>query len=121
MNRRFSKALHGSKVLLCGVAYKQDIDDCRESPAIRVYEHLVNEGAEVMCYDPYVKSFKSKGKIITVSQTLVVDQIEASDIVMVTTAHTKVDYGFICSHAKVVFDTKNVVKHVLDRGNIEVL
>ena len=121
INRRFCKALHGSKVLLCGVAYKQDIDDCRESPAIRVYEHLIREGAKVTCYDPFVKSFRLEGKNIEVKQSVSTEEIEASDIVMVTAAHTKVDYEFISKHAKVVFDTKNVMKNITERDNIEVL
>ena len=121
INRRFRKALYGAKVILSGIAYKQDIDDCRESPAIRVYEHLIKEGAEVTCYDPYVKSFKSKGGIVEVRQSITAQEIEAADIVMVTTAHTKVEYEFIAAHAKVVFDTKNVMKGIADRHNIEVL
>lgn len=121
INRRFRKALYGAKVILSGIAYKQDIDDCRESPAIRVYEHLIKEGAEVTCYDPYVKSFKSKGGVVEVRQSITAQEIEAADIVMVTTAHTKVDYELIAGHAKVVFDTKNVMKDIADRHNIEVL
>lgn len=121
INKRFRKALHGARVLLCGVAYKQDIDDSRESPAIRVYEHLVAEGAEVSCYDPYVKRFNSKGGIVTTLQSITAEEIEAADIVMVTAAHTKVDYELIAGHAKVVFDTKNAMKRVADRSNIEVL
>ena len=121
LNRRLHKALNGSNVLLCGVAYKQDIDDCRESPAIRVYEILVREGARVTCCDPYVKSFKSKGGIVEVRNSVTAEEIEAADIVMVTTAHTKVDYELIAGHAKVVFDTKNVMKGIADRHNIEVL
>lgn len=121
LNRRFHKAINGSSVILCGVAYKQDIDDCRESPAVRVYEQLIREGAEVTCYDPYVKSFKSKGGIVEVRQSVTAEEVEAADIVMVTTAHTKVDYKFIASHAKVVFDTKNVMKQITGRDNIEVL
>lgn len=121
INKRFRKALHGARVLLCGVAYKQDIDDCRESPAVRVYEHLIREGAEVSCYDPYVKRFNSKGGIVTTLQSITAEEIEAADIVMVTAAHTKVDYELIAGHAKVVFDTKNVMKGIADRHNIEVL
>lgn len=121
INKRFRKALHGARVLLCGVAYKQDIDDSRESPAIRVYEHLVAEGAEVSCYDPYVKRFNSKSGIVTTLQRITAEEIEAADIVMVTAAHTKVDYELIAGHAKVVFDTKNVMKGIADRHNIEVL
>ena len=121
LNKRFSKALHGANVLLCGVSYKQDIDDCRESPAIHVYEELLKEGANVTCFDPYVKAFKSGGKTVKVEQTLTAEMVEAADLVMVTAAHTKVDYAFIQQHAKAVFDTKNAMKAVTDRDNIEVL
>ena len=121
LNKRFSKALHGANVLLCGVSYKQDIDDCRESPAIHVYEELLKEDANVTCYDPYVKAFKSGCKTVKVEQALTAEMVEAADLVMVTAAHTKVDYSFIQQHAKAVFDTKNAMKAVTTRDNIEVL
>ncbi len=55
---RFRKALNGSKVLVLGVAYKQDIDDYRESPALRVIEELQKVGAEVRYYDPWVQEYR---------------------------------------------------------------
>ena len=55
LNRRAKKAMNGSKVLVLGVAYKQDIDDYRESPALRVIEELEHEGAQVTFFDPWVK------------------------------------------------------------------
>ena len=62
LNRRFSKALNGSSILVLGVAYKQDIDDYRESPAIRVMEELRKEGANVAFYDPYIQRYRHKGQ-----------------------------------------------------------
>lgn len=121
INRRFCKAIHGATVFLCGIAYKQDIDDCRESPAIRVYEHLLSAGADIICYDPYVKQFNSKNVTVEVKQVLDAEDIEKADIVIISTAHTTVDYGLISLHARIVFDTKNAMKHIARRDNIEVL
>lgn len=118
---RFRKALNGSKVLVLGVAYKQDIDDYRESPALRVIEELQKEGAQVVYYDPWVREYRYKGGVYQSEPELTEELVESADIVMVTAAHTNVDYEFVQKHAKAVFDTKNVMKNVKDRENIEVL
>jgi UDP-N-acetyl-D-glucosamine dehydrogenase len=118
---RYRKAMNGAKVLVIGVAYKQDIDDYRESPAIRVIEHLLNEGADVSYYDPWVAKFKEDQIEMTSIPVLSREVLEEADLVMITTAHTNVDYVFIQKHAKVIFDTKNVMKTVSTRDNIEVL
>nr|WP_106783750.1 nucleotide sugar dehydrogenase [Lysinibacillus timonensis] len=118
---RFKKAMNGSKVLVLGVAYKQDIDDYRESPAIEVIEELEKEGAEVTYYDPFVKEYRKKGEIKIGEPELTSDLIEGVDLVVVTTAHTNVDYDFVQKHAKAIFDTKNAMKYVIDRENIELL
>ena len=118
---RFKKALNGAKALVIGVAYKQDIADYRESPAIRVIEELLKEGAEVKYYDPWVESFREGSLMMSSEKELSAELLEDADIVLVTTAHSNVDYGYIQRHAKVVFDTKNVMKDVTPRDNIEVL
>lgn len=118
---RFKKAINGSRILVLGVAYKQDIDDYRESPAIRVIEELEKEGAEVVYFDPYVREYRDHGKIKKGESLLTPDLIKSADLVIVTTAHTMVDYSFVQQHAKVVFDTKNAMKHVKNRENIELL
>lgn len=118
---RARKALNGSKVLVLGVAYKQDIDDYRESPALRVIEELKKEGAEVVYYDPWVKTYRYKGEVYQSEPELTEELVESADIVMVTAAHTNVDYAFVQKHAKAVFDTKNVMKNIENRENIEVL
>ena len=121
LNRRFSKALNGAKVLVLGVAYKQDIDDYRESPAIRVIEELKKEGADVAYYDPFVRNYRHKGEWFEGVPELTAELLEHADAVVITTAHTKVDYGFVQQHAKAIFDTKNAMKNVAPRDNIEVL
>ncbi|WP_346675703.1 nucleotide sugar dehydrogenase [Enorma phocaeensis] len=114
-------AMNGAKVLVLGVAYKQDIDDYRESPALRVIECLEARGAEVSYYDPWVSSYRFKGEEHHSIPELTPDVLEAADLVMVTCAHTNVDYGMVQQHAKAVFDTKNAMKDVKSRNNIEVL
>lgn len=118
---RFKKPMNGSKVLVLGVAYKQDIDDYRESPALRVIEILKEAGAEVTYFDPWVKEYKYKGTKASSINELTADVLKSSDLVMVTAAHTNVDYDFVQKNAPVIFDTKNAMKNVTTRENIEVL
>lgn len=118
---RFKKSLNGSRVLVLGVAYKQDIDDYRESPALRVIEELEKTGAQIVYYDPWVKQYKYKGRVRESEPALTPELIGGSDLVMITTSHTNVDYELVQKHAKAVFDTKNVMKNIQNRENIEVL
>lgn len=118
---RFKKALNGSNVLVLGVAYKQDIDDYRESPALRVIEELEKTGAQVSYFDPYIPSYKYNGSVHTGITELNKEALESADLVVVTCAHSNVDYDFVQQNAKAIFDTKNVMKNVKDRSNIEVL
>ena len=115
------KPMNGSRVLVLGVAYKQDIDDYRESPAIKVIRHLEERGAEVVFYDPFVLEYKHEGQIRRSAEALTKELIESADLVIVTTGHTVVDYAFVQRHAKLIFDTKNAMKDICDRSNIEVL
>ena len=118
---KFKKALNGSKILVLGVAYKQDIDDCRESPSIKLIRELIKVGAGVTFYDPNVKNFTDKNLSMTGLNELTSEAIEASDMVVIATAHSNVDYKLVQRHAKAVFDTKNVMKNISPRENIEVL
>ena len=119
---REKKAINGAKVLLLGVAYKNDIDDYRESPAIRVLKELKKVGAEVAYYDPYVPEFRrmygESGKSIP---ALTPEVVADYDLVMVTAAHSNVDYEMVQRSARMIFDTKNAMKAVKSRDNIEVL
>lgn len=118
---RYKKAMNGARVLVLGVAYKQDIDDCRESPALRVVEVLKREGAIVSYYDPWVPECKVGVESMKSFQELTKDVLAESDLVMITAAHTNVDYDFVQKNAKYIFDTKNVMKSIKNRDNIEVL
>lgn len=115
------KSLNGSKMLLLGVAYKQDIDDYRESPAIRVINELIPTGAKVDFYDPYIAEYKENGKIVKGIAEITPEIIQSYDLIMVTTGHTNVDYAMVQKNAKAIFDTKNAMKDIAERDNIEVL
>lgn len=121
LNRQ-KKAINGAKVLMLGVSYKNDIDDYRESPAIRVMKELKKVGADVEYYDPWVSEFRNmygqSGKSI---KELTPAIVQGFDLVMVTAAHHNVDYEMIQKNARVIFDTKNVMADMKDRSNIEVL
>lgn len=119
---RFKKSINGAKVLLLGISYKNDIDDYRESPAIRVYKELKKVGAEVSYFDPWVPQFNNvygvSGKSIP---ELKPDVVAGYDLVIITCAHHNIDYSMVQANAKMIFDTKNVMKDIAQRDNIEVL
>ena len=118
---RVKKALNGSKVLVLGVAYKADIDDYRESPAIDVIEVLQREGANVDFFDPYIPKFRAHGKEYVGIADISPEVISSYDIVFVAAAHTNVDYDMIEQNAQAIFDSKNAMKDVKSREKIEVL
>lgn len=118
---RYEKSLKGSKVLQLGVAYKQDIDDYRESPALVVGELLRTEGCIVDYYDPFVCEYKYKGKKYQSIENLDAKTVAGYDIVIVTTGHTTIDYDMVAENAVAVFDTKNAMKNVKNRAKIELL
>lgn len=121
LSTRFKKAMNGAKVLVLGIAYKNDIDDYRESPALKVIEILEKEGAIVEFYDPWIKEYKYKGKIHEGLTELSKEKVSESDLVMFTAAHSNYDYEMISKNAKAIFDTRNAMKNIKDRNNIELL
>ncbi|AZT90469.1 nucleotide sugar dehydrogenase [Caldicellulosiruptor changbaiensis] len=108
---KFKKPLNGSKILVLGVAYKKDIDDIRESPALKVIENFEKENAIVEYNDPYVPGFTYKGKQYT-SVDFTAETLGQYDIVVITTDHSKYDYQFIVENAKLIFDTRNATKGI---------
>lgn len=116
----FNKPFNGSKILILGVAYKSDVADYRESPALRVIEVLTSEGAEVSFYDPYIPSYTFKGREYK-GTALTEELLTSADLVIITTDHKPYDYNFIQKHSKFIFDTRNATKDVINKGNIELL
>ena len=115
------KSLKNARILVLGVAYKQDIDDYRESPAIRVIEELEKEQALVDYYDPWIPQYREKGKTVKGLPELTPQVVSSYDLVVITTAHTNLDYQVVQQNARAIFDTKNVMKQIQPRDNIEVL
>ena len=118
---RDKKSMNGANVLVLGAAYKADIDDYRESPALNVIDLLIAKGAKTVYYDPYVPEYKHKGKVHTGSKELTDDMLRRADIVIICTAHSCFDYNKIQKLSQEVFDTRNAMKDVEDRSNIELL
>lgn len=121
LSSKFKKAMNGANILVLGVAYKNDIDDYRESPALKVIEILEGEGANVEFYDPWIKEYKYKGKIHKGLNDLSVDKVKSADLVMFTAAHSNYDYEMISENANAIFDTRNAMKKIKKRSNIELL
>jgi len=106
-----AKSLRGSRILVLGVAYKRDVGDTRESPALEVISLLRIKGAQVTYHDPHVPSLALNGQKLESSEldeTVLAEQ----DCVVILTDHSSVDYGWIVNRASLVVDTRNATKHV---------
>lgn len=103
------KALNGSNIMVLGMAYKNDIDDLRESPAFDVYNLLEDRGATVCYHDPYCPVFKHfDGEVESVPLTA--EMLQTLDAVVITTAHKNIDYQFVVDNANLVIDSRNATK-----------
>lgn len=118
---RHKKAINGAKVLVLGVAYKQDIDDYRESPALTLIDELNKVGANVEYYDPWVDVYNRKGEKYYSITDFTSEKVQQYDLVIIACAHSNIDYDMVQRNAKAIFDTKNVMKNIIKRDNIEVL
>ena len=103
------KSLAGSRILVLGVAYKANIDDMRESPAIKIAELLQEKDAQVVYHDPYVSQFVVEGKSVPRVE-LTADELSCADAVLVVTDHSNVDYHLVVRSAKLILDTRNALK-----------
>jgi UDP-N-acetyl-D-glucosamine dehydrogenase len=103
------KALSGAGIVICGIAYKKDTDDVRESPALELMEHLLEKGAQVIYHDPYVPACRVAGADF-VSRTAEPQLWTGADLVVIATDHAAVDYQQLVDHAQLVFDTRNATK-----------
>jgi UDP-N-acetyl-D-glucosamine dehydrogenase len=102
------KAVQGASVLVLGVAYKRNVEDIRESPALDIIRLLEGQGARVSYFDPHVPRFREDGQEFR-SVELTPEVVAAADCVMVVTDHTAVDYRMIKRHARLVVDTRNAL------------
>ena len=99
----------GSRILGVGVAYKPDVNDCRESPAIAVLERLGAAGARISFHDPHVPSLELHGRVLR-SRPLTPKVLGGADCVIVLTAHSSVDFAKVVEAAPLVFDTRGVTR-----------
>ncbi len=102
------KSLNGSEILILGVAYKPDIDDLRESPALDVIHLLQEKGALVRYYDPFVQTLKHDALSMT-SEPDLIAAVDAADCVAIITNHSNLDYKQILDRAKLLVDTRNAL------------
>jgi UDP-N-acetyl-D-glucosamine dehydrogenase len=122
LSERFGRALRGAKLLIMGVAYKKNVDDLRESPALRIMEILKSFGAEVSYYDPHLPEIPvtrehaalAGMRSIAFEET----QVCGFDAAMITTDHDAVDYDALVKWSKLVVDTRNATKSVFARDKI---
>ena len=111
------KAMRGSRILVLGVAYKANIDDMRESPAIKIANLLRKRDAELVYHDSYVPEFIVDGVSVP-SVELTEEEVAKADAVVVVTDHSNVDYHLVVRSAKLVLDTRNVLK-AFDDNHVE--
>ncbi len=116
------KAVNGSKILILGVAYKKDIDDMRESPALSIIDLLRADGADVYYHDPFVPKVTfdhayTIGDAEPLQNRELTDElIAASDCVIICTEHSPIDYGRVCELASLVVDTRNALSPEIREG-----
>jgi len=112
LNRQQKKAINGSKILVLGIAYKKDIDDLRESPALTIIELLQNEGATVSYHDPYFP-FVGRGRKYDLQMKCAsLDNLGQYDCVLIVTDHSDYDYTKIVNEAKLVVDSRNATRGI---------
>lgn len=115
------KSLNGSNVAILGVAYKRDVGDVRESPALDIFELLESRQATVSFHDPHVESVLIDEKK-HISQPLTAEWLSNADCVVIVTDHSSVDYEFVAENSKSVFDTRNTTSKIqANYSNIETL
>ncbi len=118
-----SKAMKGSRILLLGVAYKKDIDDVRESPALSIIDRLRAKGADVRYHDPFVKQVRfddahtEGGGDPIDSVPLTDDELRSADCVVIVTNHSATEYGRVCQLSSLIVDTRNALNGDLRRGS----
>jgi UDP-N-acetyl-D-glucosamine dehydrogenase len=111
------KSLKGSDILIIGVTYKKDINDVRESPALEIIDTLIKKDSHVCCHDPLVQDFRIDGKKINTVK-LTKENISASDLTVIITDHSDINYKFVVDNAKLIFDTRNALKDFKTAKNI---
>jgi UDP-N-acetyl-D-glucosamine dehydrogenase len=109
---RHKQAMNGARILMLGVAYKRDIDDLRESPALTVIELLRTQGAEVLYNDPYFPTI-GRGRHYNLNMSCTpMTNLEQYDCVLIMTDHSNYDYKEIVRQSRLVVDSRNATKGI---------
>jgi len=116
LNRQ-KKAINGSSILILGVAYKPNVGDMRESPALDVIQLLQAKGANVCYHDPLVPELASEGLPLH-SEELTAALLQAADCTVIITDHDAYDWQFVAGNASLVVDTRNALRDVADNGRV---
>ena len=107
-----SKPVKGSRVLMLGVAYKKDIDDVRESPALGIAEQLLEKGADLIYHDPFIAEMRLDGKATLTNTELTDEVLKTCDCAVIVTDHSQIDYQKVVKLAPLVIDTRNATRRI---------
>ena len=111
LDERFAKVLNGAKILLVGMAYKKNVDDIRESPALFIFQELVKKKSHVDYFDPYIKVIPKTREYPNLfniySIDLTIGNIQKYDAIIICTDHDNIDYQLLIDNSKLIIDTRN--------------
>ena len=111
---RHKKAVNGSTILFMGVAYKPNINDERESPALEIIDIVAHKGGNVQYHDPFIAKATTHDGRTYQSTELTAEALAAADCVVLTTNHEVFDMGFVKEHAKLIVDMRNMIEEASD-------
>ena len=112
-----ARSIRGSSILIIGVAYKRDVGDTRESPALDVIRILTGKGAVIDYFDPYCSELVDTS-VVLASVPLSASAITNADVVVILTDHTHIDYALIAEHAKLIVDTRGIMRSYPGRAEV---
>ncbi|MBL8153337.1 MAG: nucleotide sugar dehydrogenase [Anaerolineae bacterium] len=113
-----AKPVRGSRIVVLGAAYKRDVDDVRESPALEVLHLLRHKGADVVYHDPYVRELRLEDGAVMQSVAYSEALLEGADCVVIVTDHRRIDYQHVVDHTRLVVDTRNVTAALKGRARV---
>jgi UDP-N-acetyl-D-glucosamine dehydrogenase len=114
-----NKAVKNSKILIIGIAYKPEVNDTRESPALEIIKKLIQKKAKIFYHDPYVAKLKLNGKIYT-SLNLRKEIFKKMDCIVIVTNHEKINYKLIVDYSKLIIDTRNALANFKKKNIIKI-
>ncbi|MDQ0243024.1 UDP-N-acetyl-D-glucosamine dehydrogenase [Bacillus fengqiuensis] len=120
IEKHLQKELNHSRIFIAGVAYKKDVNDVRESAALPIIQLLIEKGADISYYDPYVPEI-TVGEKLFKSSSLTSEKLKEHDCTLILTDHTVLPYETIVQHSPLVIDTRNATKKIGNLGNVKML